>query len=325
MGVDRLGMRIAAIAKAVPPRVQTAGELAPLIGRSEEWIVEHTGVVERRVAEDSVSPAQLAAEASREVIAQAGIPDLVLYAGALTQQLVPDTAAFVLKELSLDRVPAFTVNQTCLSFIAALQVAHGLLATETYKRILICSGELATRGRAFEEPESASLLGDGAAAAIVERSQGSSSGWISSSLESWHQGTELCEVKAGNHPPPQPSDDHTLLYRFHMQGPKLFKFVRPRLKRFLNRFLLEASCSLEDIHWVVPHQASGPGLRLLYQIGFPPEKVVDIVGQYGNCVAASIPMALACACERGSVQRGDRVLLVGTAAGVSLGAVLLRW
>ncbi len=137
-------MRIAAIAKAVPPRVQTAGS-SHLSSAIEEWIVEHTGVVERRVAEDSVSPAQLAAEASREVIAQAGIPDSV-YAGALTQQLVPDTAAFCAERAVSGSGSCVPVNQTCLSFIAALQVAHGLLATETYKRILICSGELANVG-----------------------------------------------------------------------------------------------------------------------------------------------------------------------------------
>jgi 3-oxoacyl-[acyl-carrier-protein] synthase-3 len=310
---------------AIPPRVQTAAELAPLIHRSAEWIQQHTGVLRRRVAGDDVSPAQLAASAAREAISHSGPPDLILYAGALTQQLVPDTSAFVQHELELERIPCFTINQTCLSFIAALQVAHGLLKVGSYKRILICSGELATRGRSFEEAESAALLGDGAAAAVVEYSDECESDLIHCSLETWSDGIELCSVRAGNHPPPRPDMSHDALFCFHMLGPQLFRFVRPRLKRFLKSFLESAGTSIDQVQLVVPHQASGPGLRLLEQAGFPSDRIVNIVADYGNCVAASIPMALAVAVQEGRIARGDCVLLVGTAAGVSLGAALLRW
>ncbi len=318
-------MRIAAISMAVPPRVQTAVELAPLLHRSAEWIEQHTGVARRRIADDSVSPAELAATAARQAISTAGPPDLILYAGALTQQLVPDTSAFVQKELGLERIPCFTINQTCLSFIAALQVAHSLLYVGSYQRILICCGELGTRGRSFDEAESAALLGDGAAAAIVENDKGSSSDLIHCCLETWSSGIDLCSVRAGNHPPPRPDMSHDSLFCFHMQGPQLYRFVRPRLKLFLNTFLERAGHSAAQVHLVVPHQASGPGLRLLEQIGFTPDRIVNIVAEYGNCVAASIPMALAVAAQQGRIARGDTVLLVGTAAGVSLGAALLRW
>ena len=318
-------MRITAVKMAVPPRMQTADELASLIHRSEDWILQHTGVAYRRVADDDVSPAQLAAVAAREAIEVAGTPDLILYAGALTQQLVPDTSAFVQRELGLDGVPSFTVNQTCLSFIAALQVANGLLRVGSYKRILICAAELATRGRSFHEPESAALLGDGAAAAMVEYSSENDSDLISCSLETWAEGIELCSVRAGNHPPPRPDMSHDALFCFHMLGPQLYRFVRPRLRRFLTNFLAKAGSSTDQVQLIVPHQASGPGLRLLEQSGFSTDRIVNVVGDYGNCVAASIPMALAVAVEEGRISRGDQVLLVGTAAGVSLGAALLRW
>lgn len=322
-------MRIVAVALAVPPRIQTAEELAPLVERSAAWIEKHTGVVRRHVAEDDVSPAQLAAIAAREVLAETGPPDLVLYAGALTQQLVPDTSAFVLRELGLERVPGFTVNQTCLSFLAALQVAQGLLNSGSYRRILICAAELATRGRCFGEAESAALLGDGAAAAVVElsrdREPADDGDLLHCELQTWPAGLELCVVRAGNHPPPRAEAVHSELYYFHMQGPQLYRLVRPLLKRFLHGFLERAGCSLDEIKWVVPHQASGRGLRYLEQLGFPRERVVNIIADYGNCVAASIPMALAVAARDGRLRRGDLVLLVGTAAGVSLGAALLRW
>lgn len=310
---------------AAPPRVQTAEELAPLIQRSAEWIRDSTGVLCRRIAADDVSPSQLAAEAARQAMASAGDPDLILYAGALTQQLVPDTSAFVQRELKLERVPCFTINQTCLSFVVALQVANGLLRAGSYKRILICTGELATRGRSFEDAEAAALLGDGGAAAVVEFSADSESDLIHSQLETWSDGLELCSVRAGNHPPPRPEMSHDDQFCFHMSGPRLYRFVRPRLKSFLKTFLEHAGSSIDEVKVIVPHQASGPGLRLLEQFGFSTERIVNIVADYGNCVAASIPMALTVAVQDGRIQRGDVVLLVGTAAGVSLGAALLRW
>jgi 3-oxoacyl-[acyl-carrier-protein] synthase III len=320
-----LGIRIASIALAIPAEFQTAAQLAPWIGRDEQWIVEHTGVVQRYVADDATSPAELAAEAARQVIASSGAPDLLIYAGALTQQLVPDTSVFVLRELCLDGIPGFTVNQTCLSFVTALQVAEGLLRCGRYQRILICSAELATRGRNFDEPESAALLGDGAAAAMLELTEDSDSEVLGIAIECWPEGANLCEVKAGLHPRPQPNPSHQELYSFQMQGPQLYRFVRPRLGKFIMRLLRQCDCDLDDVRWVVPHQASGPGLRLLEQVGFSNDCIVNVVGQYGNCVAASIPMALAVAVGDQRIQRGDLLLLVGTAAGVSLGAALLRW
>lgn len=318
-------MRISAVTMAVPTRVQTAEELGPLIHRDSDWIRKHSGVSCRRIAEDSVSPAQLAAVAASEAIAIGGTPDLILYAGALTQQLVPDTSAFVQRELKLERIPCFTVNQTCLSFVAALQVSYGLLKVGSYRRVLICAGELATRGRNFDEAESASLLGDGAAAAIVEYSDTYDSDLLGCSLETWSDGIELCSVRAGNHPPYRKGTAMDELFFFHMKGPQLYRFVRPRLKNFLSEMLAKTGFSIDNVKLVVPHQASGPGLRLLEQIGFAPDRIVNIIEDYGNCVAASIPMALAKADQQGRISRGDHVLLIGTAAGISLGAALLRW
>jgi 3-oxoacyl-[acyl-carrier-protein] synthase III len=320
-----LGMRVSAVAMAVPSQIQSADELAPLIDRTAQWIQDHTGVLNRHVAPASMAPAELAAIAAREVISQTGKPDLILYAGALTQQLVPDTSVFVQKALGLEGINAFSVNQTCLSFIAALQVADSLLKNQAYTRILICSAELATRGRSFKEPESASLLGDGAAAAMIEYAPDSDSELLHCKIQTWPEGTELCYVRAGNHPPPSAAADHEELFRFHMHGPPLYRFVRPRLKRFIAEFLESANCSINEIQVIVPHQASGPGLRILEQCGFAHERIVCIVAEYGNCVAASIPMAIAIASQEQRLARGDKLLLVGTAAGVSIGAALMRW
>ena len=132
-------------------------------------------------------------------------------------------------------------------------------------------------------------------------------------------------MRAGVHPPPHAGPLSADRFYFHMQGPRLYRFVRSRFGTFIDGFLERAGCDRSSIDLVVPHQASGPGLRLLAQCGFPSERIVNLVAEYGNCVAAAMPMALAHAVAAGRVKRGDKLLLVGTAAGVSLGAALLRW
>ena len=110
-----------------------------------------------------------------------------------------------------------------------------------------------------------------------------------------------------------------------MAGTRIYKAVLGRLRRFIKEFFAEVSLTPADVDLVVPHQPSEPALRSLSRLGFDQDKIVNIVGQYGNCVAASMPMALSIAAREGRIQSGDRVLLLGTAAGVSIGAALLEW
>ena len=110
-----------------------------------------------------------------------------------------------------------------------------------------------------------------------------------------------------------------------MQGDQLLRVTIPRLRKFLDRFFAECGASQSDVKLVVPHQPSGPALQLLTRWGFEESRVVNIIGQYGNCVAASMPMALSIAMKEERIQRGDKILLLGTAAGISLGAALITW
>lgn len=320
-----MGVRISACRLAVPPRIQTNDELAPLIGRSTDWIERQTGVRTRHISGNFPDPAVLAATAARPVIDEIGRPDLILYAGAIPRQLLPDGSVFVQRELRLSGVPSFSVNSACLSFLTALQTASTFIEAGTYRRILICSAELASGGRNFNEPESAALLGDGAAAAMIEYCDGPS-GPEAFRMETWSDGIELTEVRGGGvHRPPDHPDVASADHCFHMQGRALLRLTVPRLKRFLDAFLDEAGVTSRDIDLVVPHQPSGPGLDLLYRWGFDQRQVVHIISRFGNCVAASMPMALATALEQNRIQSGYRVLFLGTAAGISIGAALFRW
>jgi 3-oxoacyl-[acyl-carrier-protein] synthase-3 len=317
-------LRIEAIDLQLPPQIQTAESLAKKIGKSAEWIQQRAGVQERRIAQ--VSMPTLAAQAATKVFDRAHPPDLILNASGVGYQVLPDSSVFIQKALGLSGIPCFSIHATCLSFLTALQSAAGLLATHTYQRILIVSADLGTRGRNFQEPESAALLGDGAAAALVTLPIESNSAILSHCMRSFPEGAEYTSVRGGGtrlHPQDArttPADN-----LFHMQGKAVFKMALREAPSVINQALSQAGLEKSDLRLVVPHQASGFGVEVYRRFGFHSDQVIDVVGQFGNCVAASIPMALAHAVHNGLLTRGDKVMLVGTGAGLSIAATILRF
>ncbi len=306
-----------------PPRIQTAAELAPLVGRSEAWILSRAGVAERRVADEPMS--RMAARAAAEALGDGPPPDLVINASLTPIQLIPDSSVFILREMGLDGIPAFSIHATCLSFLVALNTAASLLTSGAYRRILVVSSEQGSVCRNMDEPESAVLIGDGAAAVVLEpTSEGT--GLLGFKMRTYPEGADLTEIRGcgtrvhPNNPEMTPADN-----LFHMRGPSIYRMALPRARALLEELLAELEMTLDDIDLIVPHQMSGPGLRAVERYGFPPEKIINIVGRYGNCVAASIPMALHEAVSTGRLRPGHRVMLMGTGAGLSVAAAVLQW
>jgi 3-oxoacyl-[acyl-carrier-protein] synthase-3 len=320
-----LRVKITSTAIYAPPRVETAAQLAPRIGRSEEWIITRTGVRERRISEEPVEV--MAAHAARAALQSGPPPDLIVNASTTARQLIPDTSVFIQEQLGLEGIPSFSIHATCLSFLVALYNAAALVAAGAYRRVLVVSAECASVARNLAEPESAALLGDGAAAAVLEPTpQGESSELQSFIMTTWPTGAALTELRGcGQRCPPDDARTRAEDNLFSMDGPGVYRMARRRVIALVQEILSTNGLRPEDVDWVVPHQASGPALELGPRMGFRAERVVNIVARYGNCVAASIPMALAHAAAEGNLQRGNRVLLLGTGAGFSVAGALLRW
>lgn len=317
--------RIVSTAFYAPPRVETAEELAPRLGVSAEWILTRTGVARRHVTDEPVE--RMAAHAAREALERAGKPDLLIYAAATQRQTIPDTSVYVHRELNLHGTPCFTVHSSCLSFLVGLHQAYALVQAGAYKRILVVSAEIGSVGRDPAEPESAALVADGAAAAVVEPTpEGESSGLLSYEMSTWSEHEHLAVV-AGGGTHKHPLDPRTVEadHYFHMDGLGIYKAARKRVAVVLARVLQQAGLTREQLDLTVPHQPSGPAVEALAHYGIPPEKTINIVGEYGNCISASIGMAMAVADREGRLRRGDHVLLIGTGAGLSVGAAVLRW
>ena len=191
---------------------------------------------------------------------------------------------------------------------------------------MIVSADRGTRGRNFDEPESAALLGDAAAAVYLEPSSASSRGMLSYSMETWPEGAHLTEVRGGGtalhpHDPETTFEDNL----FTMDGPQIFKFALHKVYNMINLDLDSQQINKNDIKLLIPHQASGKGVRAYFKFGgFQKERVMDIVGETGNCVAASLPLALTIAHEKNLFTKNDLIYLVGTGAGLSIASALIK-
>jgi 3-oxoacyl-[acyl-carrier-protein] synthase-3 len=325
-------LRIATTGRFLPARVVSSDEVDALTGMPSGWTQKHTGVVERRHV-GTETAAQMGASALRDALERSPWgsrePDLLLSAGGTPHQPIPCTAALIAAEMGWHGAPCYDVNATCLGFVAALQVAGGLLATGTYRRIAIVCSEIASKGLNWKQPEAAGLMGDGAAAVLVERDERGDSALLHSRIETWPEGAAFTEIRGGGtrlpareHVPGENTED----FLFHMDGPAVFRLAAEKMEPFVARFIGTASSRWDAVDWVVPHQASLPAVRhLRRRLGIPPGKLVVTIQTQGNVIAASMPLALHEAVCSGSLQRGQCVLLLGTSAGFSLGGVLLRY
>ena len=189
-------VKINGVGLYLPPKIETSADIAPLIGRSTNWIHEKSGVWERRVSEIDVD--EMGAIAGKKALNSDQAPDLIINASGVPKQTIPDTSTFYQKEMGFEGIPSFSIHCTCLSFITALHTASSLIHSGAYKRVLILSADRGTIGRNFNEPESASLLGDGAAAVLIEPACDSdNSELIYYNMKTWPSGSTLTEVRGG--------------------------------------------------------------------------------------------------------------------------------
>lgn len=291
-------------------------------------IAEHLGVISRRHVSTETMP-ELAVAALKNALNYAQIEaediDLLLSASVSIQYILPNNASVIAKHLGAKKhFPCMDVNQSCLSFLSALEMASALLQTGNYRRIAIVSSETPSKILNTNNLETHSLFGDAAAAVIVERSGDPNKGIVKSLFRTYPDGWNLSLVPGGGlakhplHQTLQP-EDHT----FQMQNQRILLYSLKQMKSFFTEFMSNG-VAWEDIDIAVPHQGSKAGMGFFtHEFGLG-EKVMRNLEHRGNCVAASIPLALCEGIENGKIKAGQRVLLAGTAAGISLGGILVQ-
>jgi len=322
-----MNIKITGIGYYLPENIETSEQLSKKINKSTNWIITRTGVKERRISDIDVD--KMGALAAKSALKNSNsTPDLILNASGVGKQVIPDTSVFFQKELGFEGIPSFSIHATCLSFLVALNIAAAFVTNGTYNKILIISSDRGTRGRNFNEPESAALLGDGAAAVVIEKTPNNEeSTLIDFTMNTWPIGAHLTEVRGGGtnlhpHDTKTTYDDNL----FSMNGPMIYKMARKIVYDQIQKDLHKHKLTTDDINLLVPHQASGLAVKAYSKYGgFNEDKVVNIIDRTGNCVAASIPLALAIAKENNKIKRGDTIYFVGTGAGLSVASMLLRY
>lgn len=309
-------------------------EIDARLGKPAGWLQSASGVASRPVAAANETQEGLAVDAARLALdAAATAPDevdLLLFAAAVGRQPIPATAALLKRELGVtaSAAPAFDVNATCLSAVAAMDIAALYIASGRARRVLIVASEIATRALPWQDdPATAALFGDGAAALVMGEAGPNGLRLRDVAIETWAEGYDFCALPAGGtrfdfHTNRTAFEDNAF---FRMDGHALFKLTRNKVPDFIDRLLSRSGWSRADIDLVIPHQASPLALEhMIRKCGFSREQVVSTVEETGNLVAASIPMTLDTARRSGRVQRGSKILLIGTSAGVSIGGATLE-
>lgn len=321
-------VRIVSTGKALPSQCLSAEQLDRASGARPGTSLKQSGVQMRHFAGPGESQSALGAAALKSALQaaslQPGSIDLLISACAVAEQALPSTACLIAQAAGLAAgTPAFDVNASCLSFLSGMEVAAALLATGRYRRIALVSSDLASRGIDWAEPEASLIFGDGAAAVILE--SGTAQQRIRAfKLATYPEGRKYCEIRGGGTARNPRVGVTPQDYLFHMDGKAVFKLASRVLPDFLRELLATAHTDLAGIDLVVPHQASHLGLlHAAKLLKMPASKIVNIYATHGNQVAASIPTALHEAISTGRARTGQRLLLMGTAAGLSVGGMVL--
>lgn len=330
-----LPVRISGTGGYLPRRTIPSSEFDVRWGKAPGWTARQCGVEFRHVASSGETSSVMAAEAAKSALAAAAIEagqlDCIVSASSVMEQAIPCLASQVQHRLGLGEsgIPAFDINATCLSFLVALDQLSCAIAVGRYRRVLIVSSEMPSVGLNPEDRATAPLFGDGAAAIVLEAASDNADGALLAVMfETYGIGGEYCQFRAGgtrfwNSNTTAAGMSTTF---FEMDGRSLYKLAAKKLPVFVDRLFQKANLTLNDVQWVIPHQASRRALNHLQKaLGVESDRLVQIIAQQGNQVAASLPSALHHAVSVKGLKRGDCLALLGAGAGVSLGGALLRY
>ena len=315
---------------AVPERRLTNAELEQRVDTTDAWIVERTGIRERRVAAPTDTTASMAIEAGTAAIKHAGIPpnavDLLIVATATPEQPIPHTGAFVGEGLGL-RCGSFDLGAGCAGFVYMLVAGSSLLTAGGLDHVLVVGAETLSRLIDPEDRSTFVLFGDGAAAAVLSRSPGDGPGVLAWDLGCDGSAAGLLEIRAGgSRMPATPETIAAGEQYLRMQGQEVFRRAVRAVVDSARMTLDRAGVTASDVAWFVPHQAN---IRIIDsaagRLGISNERTIVNIERYGNTSAASIPLALAEAADDGRLCDGDLVLMSGFGAGMTWGSALVRW
>ncbi len=322
------GSRVLGSGSALPARIVTNAELSSQIDTSDEWIVERTGIRQRYIAGEGETTSTLATQAALAALEDAGLKasdiDLIIVATATPDNTFPATATKVQHALGCNGGIAFDVAAVCSGFLYAMTTADSLLTTGSARRALVIGAETFSRILDWEDRTTCVLFGDGAGAIVLEAPDANNlardggPGIIASRLHADGANHDLLYVDGG------PSTTQTVGH-LRMKGREVFRHAVVNLANVLGEVIEDAGISVDEIDWVVPHQANARILdATARKLGIPAEKIIVTVDKHANTSAASVPLAFDVARRDGRIKSGDLVMFEAMGGGFTWGASLVR-
>ena len=320
--------RIIGVGSYLPERILTNTDLEAMVDTSDEWIVTRTGIRERRVVAEGEATSHLSVRAAERALADAGIAaseiDLVVLGTSSPDMIFPATACLVQEKLGMT-CPAYDVNAACSGFVFALHAGVAAIESGRATRVLVIGADALTRHIDFTDRATCVLFGDGAGAVVLEA--GGEPGVLGIVLGSDGSGAGLLRIPAGGSARPVVPEGVGDASRYvQMNGNEVFRFAVKAIPAATLEALAASGHTVDDLAWLVPHQANQRILNTVEQrLGIPSERVFSHVATTGNTSAASIPLALDDLYTSGRIASGDLIALVGFGAGLTWGAAVVRW
>ncbi len=319
----------------MPEKILTNDDIAKRVDTNHQWIVERTGICERRISdlEKDETPSGMAARATMKALAAANLQpndiELILFASTLPDQVMPNAASVLQHKLGITNLcGALDVNAACSGWVYLVPMANAMIKTGMYKRILVVGSEMLSSFNNWDDRNTCILFGDGCGVAILGRAEDNEESQIYSTvLASDSTKKDHLTLLAGGSAKRITIDmlennEHWMT----MNGQEIFKAATKTMASHCEKVLADAGKTLDDVNWFIPHQAN---LRIIEavgnRLGIAPEKVVINVNKYANTSSATVPVALDEAVRDGRVKRGDIVLLAAFGAGLTSGGILLKY
>ncbi|MBE3095834.1 MAG: ketoacyl-ACP synthase III [Planctomycetes bacterium] len=322
--------RIVGTGMFVPERVMTNADFARFVETSDEWIAQRTGMQERRIAENIQATSDLAVEASRTALADAGVApeevDLVICATITADNTLPATACWIQDRLGCRNAGAFDLTAACSGHIYALAQARAAILSGQARTVLVTSAECLSRITDYSDRNTCVLFGDGAGAAVVQAGDQAETGILYTTTYADGSGGALMILPAGGsrRPPSHETVDARLHY-MHIRGREVFKFAVLKMEELIDECLKECRLTAADVRLVIPHQVN---TRIIdaatSRMGFPPEKVFLNIHKYGNTGGASVAIAHDEARRQGLLAAGDIAFLIAFGGGLTWAGAVIR-
>lgn len=327
--------RILGTGHYLPETVRTNADLEKMVETSDAWIVERTGIRERRIAAPGEVTSDMATEAARRALAMAELSaadlDMILVATVTPDCPMPATAVFVQQKLGAGACPAMDLSAACAGFVFGLSIADQFIRTGAMRHVLVVGVELLSRVVDWTDRTTCVLFGDGAGAAVLGPANGATArgkarGILSTKLKTDGTLAQSLTIPGGGSVNPASTDVlEKRLHKVHMKGQDIFKVAVKNLHGSSQAALDALDMTGEDLDWICPHQANIRIIDLaVSKLGVPREKMLVNIDRVGNTSSASIPILLDESVRAGKVRPGDTVLCCALGAGISWGSAVIR-